>query len=255
MSNPMRGRFAWHELMTTDPKAAKVFYTELCGWSTKDMDMGPMGTYTLFNAGEIGVGGMMKAQDGMPSNWLVYVGADDADATMKKIGAQGGKTLVPPTDVPDMVRFAIATDPQGAAFGVLKPLGPRANDPVPDNQGVENTFCWDELHTTDPKAAAAFYSTIFSWTGKVGDNDPMQYWHWQNDGKDIGGMMKLMMPNVPPHWLAYVAKKDVDAATKRVSSLGGKVMMEPMDIQKAGRFSVVQDPAGGTFALYQSAAK
>ena len=41
------GRFIWHELVTPEPKAALGFYGELLNWTTTEMDMGPMGTYTL----------------------------------------------------------------------------------------------------------------------------------------------------------------------------------------------------------------
>src|SRR5262249_49806854 len=161
--------------------------------------------------GDKQVAGLMATQQpGMPSAWLTYVGSDDVAATAKQVGELGGKTLVPPTDVPDIVRFAVFQDPQGAAFGVTKGLGPRANDPMPEGPSLPGTFTWDELHTSDKDAAVKFYGKLFGWTGKTGEGDPMQYWHWMHAGKDIGGMMKLQMPNVPPHWLAYLAVANVD---------------------------------------------
>jgi uncharacterized protein len=253
MTNPSTGRFTWHEIMTTDVSAAVTFYTSLLGWRTEVMDMGPAGKYTLFLAGQTGVGGCMSAQPGVPSNWLVYVGSDDVDATMARVAELGGKVLVPPTDIPSMVRFSIATDPQGAAFGVVKNLDPKNDVPPPDGAPAPGTFCWDELHTSDQEAAGKFYGKVFGWTGKLGDNDPMKYWHWKNGDKDIGGMMTLQMPGVPPHWLAYIATADVDAMIARAKELGAKVLMEPMEIEKVGRFGVVQDPTGAAFALFRSA--
>jgi predicted enzyme related to lactoylglutathione lyase len=38
------GAFSWCELMTTDPEAAKVFYTKLFGWSTEELSMEGMTT-------------------------------------------------------------------------------------------------------------------------------------------------------------------------------------------------------------------
>jgi predicted enzyme related to lactoylglutathione lyase len=82
----------------------------------------------------------------------------------------------------------------------------------------------------------------------------MKYWHWSHAGKDIGGMMGAMGgPTVPPHWLGYVAVSDVDAMTKKVETLGGKVVMPAMDMPKVGKFSIVKDPTGATFALFRSA--
>jgi len=254
MANPMQGRFTWHELMTTDMKAAVKFYTSLFGWTSEEMDMGPGGKYTLLKQGDKQVAGAMAAQQpGVPSSWLTYVGVDDVDAAAKQIAELGGKTLVPPTEVPNIVRFSVAQDPQGAVFGVLKGVGPSANAPPPDDAPLPGNFCWDELHTSDKQAASKFYGKLFGWTGKVGDKDPMEYWHWMHSGKDIGGMMKLQMPNVPPHWLAYLAVANVDTSATRARELGAKVLVEAMEVPGTGRFVVLQDPTGAAFALFKSA--
>jgi hypothetical protein len=238
--------------MTTDDVVATKFYTALFGWTVQEMDMGPAGTYRLFMKGEIGVGGGMKAPPGVPSHWLPYVSTDDTDAAAKKLVELGGKIMVPPTDVPEMVRFAVGMDPQGAAFGVVKNISSRPEQPIADTPPVPGTFCWDELATKDMDAAPKYYGALFGWTGKLGEG-AMKYWHWNHAGKDIGGMMSLMMPNVPPHWLGYIAVSDVDGSTAKVRELGGKVLMPPMDVEKVGKFSVVQDPTGATFALFRSA--
>jgi predicted enzyme related to lactoylglutathione lyase len=250
----MQGRFAWHELMTSDTKAATRFYSELLSWKVNEMPMGPGGTYTLFKQGDKEVAGMMASpQAGIPSHWLTYIGVEDVDASVKKITELGGKMLVPPTDVPGMLRFAVAQDPQGAAFGILRGVGPRSNDAPYEGPAIAGTFTWDELHTKDQQAAGKFYGALCGWTGKVADNDPMKYWHWMHNGKDIGGMMTLQMPNVPPNWLPYIAVSDVDATTTRSKQLGGKVLMDPMEIPGTGRFAVLQDPTGAAFALFKAA--
>jgi len=71
----------------------------------------------------------------------------------------------------------------------------------------------------------------------------------------MGGMMELMPQQgpVPPHWMIYFNVDDCDGDTKRVQTLGGKVRVPPMDIPHVGRFSVVSDPAGATFALIKLA--
>jgi predicted enzyme related to lactoylglutathione lyase len=253
MANPNDGRFTWHELMTTDAAKAATFYGALLGWKVEEVPMGPMGTYRLFLQGDQRVGGAMAAPPGTPSNWLAYVGADNPDATCAQIRELGGKILVPPTDVPGMVRFAVAMDTLGAAFGVLKGLGAGANDPLPEGPPRIGTFCWDELHTTDQAAAGKFYGAIFGWTGKVAPEDPMKYWHWMHAGKDIGGMMNLMRPNVPPNWAAYIAVSDVDASCRKAKELGARIAMEPMDIPHVGKFGVIEDPTGAFVALFRSA--
>jgi uncharacterized protein len=254
MTNPSTGRFTWHENMTNDVPASVRFYTTLFGWKTEVMDMGPAGKYTLFlTDAKKGVGGCMNAKAGVPSHWLAYVGSDDVDRTAKTVSELGGKVLVPPTDIPGMVRFAVAMDPQGAAFGVVKNLDPKADMAAPEGPPAPGTFCWDELHTSDQDAATKFYGKVFGWTGKIGEKDPSKYCHLVNAGKDIGGMLKLQMPNVPPNWLSYIAVADVDAMAARAKELGAKFLMETMEMKDVGRFAVMQDPTGAAFSLFQSA--
>lgn len=253
MANPNTGRFVWHELVTTDAAVATKFYTGLFGWSVGESPMPGGGTYRMFSQGDIMVAGAMTAPPGVRSGWLVYVGVEDVDLSAKKIGELGGRIMVPPTTVPDMLRFACAADPQGAPFGILKGLGAGSDRPQYEGPARPGTFVWDELHTKDLAAAKKFYGTVFGWTGKAGEGD-MEYWHWKNADKEIGGMMTQMgAPNAPPHWLAYVAVSDVDGVTKKVETLGGKVLMPATEMPKVGKFSVVQDPTGAVFSLFRSA--
>ncbi|MDP9034237.1 MAG: VOC family protein [Myxococcota bacterium] len=254
MANPSTGRFCWHELVTTDLTAATKFYGELLGWTFGDNPTPAGGTYRMFSVGETMVGGAMVAPAGVPSGWLVYVAVDDADSAARKVAELGGKIMVPPMTVPDMLRFACASDPQGAAFGILQPLGTGAQRPPYDGPERPGTFCWNELHTKDTGAAKTFYGGLFGWTGKGEADGGDAYWHWKHANKEIGGMTSHMGgPNVPPHWLAYVAVSDVDAITTKVTSLGGNVLMPAMEIPKVGRFSVVQDPTGAVFSPFRSA--
>jgi predicted enzyme related to lactoylglutathione lyase len=248
MSNQYTGRFVWHELMTTDPAKSVAFYSALVDWSIHEMPMGLDSTYRIFNRGTTGVAGAMVAPPGMPSAWLVYVGSDDVDATVARVTENGGSILVPPTTVPDMLRFAVAVDPQGGCFGVFMGLGPTPPN-LPEGPGA---FVWDELHTKDQRAAAAFYGAVFGWTGKTRADDPMQYWHWKHGTEDVGGMTDLQSPHAPPHWLPYLAVNDVAASTAKVRELGGAVLMDAITIERVGTFSIVQDTTGATFALFHS---
>jgi predicted enzyme related to lactoylglutathione lyase len=253
MANPNTGRFVWHELVTSDAGVATKFYKDLFGWTVQENSMpGGGGTYRMFSQGETMVAGAMAAPPGVPSGWLVYIGVEDVDASAKKIAELGGVITVPPTTVPDMLRFACGMDPQGAALGILRGIGSGSDKPPYEGPARPGTFCWDELHTRDTAGAKKFYSTVFGWTGFAGEHD--EYWHWKNADKDIGGMTTHMAgPNVPPHWLAYVAVSDVDGVTKKVETLGGRVMVPAMEIPNVGRFSVVQDPTGAVFSPFRSA--
>ena len=115
------GAFSWNELMTTDPAAAAAFYGKLFGWGVQTMDMGT-GPYIVVKAGETSVGGIMAMPPdaaAMPPAWGCYVTVDNVDQTLARCSELGGKTLVPPMDIPGVGRMAVLQDPQGAVVSVM----------------------------------------------------------------------------------------------------------------------------------------
>ena len=107
--------------MTSDVGSAKKFYSSLFGWKTEDMPMGDM-NYTIVKVGEEGLGGIMSTppqDEGAPPRWGVYVTVDDVDATARQAEELGGKILVPPTDIPNVGRFIVLQDPQGAVISAI----------------------------------------------------------------------------------------------------------------------------------------
>lgn len=111
--NEKHGSFSWNELATTDTTAALEFYTKLFGWNTEVMHMEFM-DYTVLKVGDRMVGGVMQAPAGAPVAWTGYVTVDDIDETARLAESLGGKICIPPTDIPNVGRFAILCDPQGA---------------------------------------------------------------------------------------------------------------------------------------------
>jgi uncharacterized protein len=108
----------WNELMTSDIAAARDFYKGLFGW---DLKLSPQ--YTEVHVGPVPVGGMIQITPdmmGTPPNWSPYFSVDDCDATVTKAKSLGAQIYVPPTDIPNVGRFAVIADPQGAMFDVIK---------------------------------------------------------------------------------------------------------------------------------------
>jgi hypothetical protein len=122
---PATGTFVWNELATRDSATARSILTQLLGWTAEDMDMGPNGTYTIFKAGEKQVGGCweMKGEkyEGIPVHWLSYVDVKNADVTAKTAERLGMALKMPPTDIPDVGRFAILAHHATGAFAILEP--------------------------------------------------------------------------------------------------------------------------------------
>lgn len=115
------GAFSWCELMTTDASKATEFYGTLFGWKVETMNMG-QGPYHVVKAGDTSIGGIMNMppESGtMPPMWGCYVTVADADATAKQCQGLGGKLLAGPMDIPNVGRFAVLQDPQGAVFNVI----------------------------------------------------------------------------------------------------------------------------------------
>jgi uncharacterized protein len=116
------GQFSWAELNTTDYEGAWKFYSELFGWKHKSsMDMGPMGTYFMFqDPTEKTKGGMSNVAKAMnlPPHWLHYVTVDDMNGTCERIKSKGGKIMNGPMPIPGDDVIAQCVDPQGAFFAI-----------------------------------------------------------------------------------------------------------------------------------------
>ena len=248
------GRFVWHELHTSDRAKAQKFYGTLLPWENKDVDMGPTEKYglVLMNGKDFAGITKSKAPAGVPSHWLSYLGVDDVDAYTKKAKELGGSVKMEPMDIPNVGRFSVVADPQGAVFALYKHAKPLDAEPEMPPVGA---FCWEELLTSDPAAAAKFYSGLFGYTIEEKDMGPMGTYRILKRGdRQTAGIMKTP-PGAPPqpHWISYLHVKNVDESTRNAKELGADVKMPPMDIPNIGRFAIVQDPQGAVFALYKNA--
>jgi uncharacterized protein len=118
------GSYGWAELNSRGVDKAIAFYKNVFGWTTKVSPMGegqpPYNEFQL--EGQSVAGGMemntMVPQE-VPSYWMVYFTVADVDKAHKKALDLGAQEMVPPQEFPGG-RFSILSDPQGAAFGLLK---------------------------------------------------------------------------------------------------------------------------------------
>jgi predicted enzyme related to lactoylglutathione lyase len=236
-----RGRFVWYDLMTTDPGGAADFYTKIAGWGTQRWE-GSATPYTMWTNRETPLGGVMQMMPEMagqmPPHWVGYVGVPDVDDTAAQAQSLGGKVLTPPMDIPEVGRFAVISDPQGAAIAIFTP-----------KEGAPG----HELTTTDHQSAYDFYQKLFGWE-KTGDFDMGEAGTYQMYGQGatpLGGMWTKPadMP-MPPNWLYYIRVPDVDTAAERVKELGGQVLNGPMEVPGGDRIAQCLDPQGAAFAVH-----
>jgi predicted enzyme related to lactoylglutathione lyase len=248
-----KGKFGWYELMTSDTKAAGKFYSDVVGWTTTDVGSADM-PYTTFNIGDVGIAGMLHLTG--HTAWVGYITVDDVDAHVEEIVKAGGKCWRPPTDVPGMLRFAVMSDPQGAAFVVFtpNPAMPSPKRPEPPTPGTNG---WHELYTPDLDAGFDFYSKLFGWT-KLTDMDmgPMGTYRVfdQGDHKQMGdGGMMIKPPQVPVScWNFYFCVDSISEAIERVKAGSGKVLNGPTQVPGGGWIIQGQDPQGAVFSLVAS---
>ncbi len=243
--------FVWYELMTGDTAGAKAFYSKVVGWKTQDMPMPGM-TYTLLHAGDTQVAGLMAlpkdaADAGMKPCWVGYVGVDDADTAAARVKKLGGTILKAPADIPNVGRFAVVSDPQGAAFNLFKPSqsGQRVASSEPGHIG------WHELHTRDWAKAFEFYAQVFGWAkGDAVDMGSMgTYQLFKVGDMAVGAMFNSPAAQAACFWLYYFHVADIDAAHKLVTDNDGKIMIGPQQVPGGSWIVQATDPQGAAFAL------
>jgi uncharacterized protein len=247
------GHFIWYELTTTDAEAAKAFYANVVGWGTRDASA-PGADYAFFTAGDAVAAGLMGLSKdaqrmGAQPRWTGYVGVDDVDATVAQLTRLGGTVYVPPTDIPDVSRFAVVADPQRATFALLKWRHPDQQQPAAPaiSPGV---VAWHELLSTNTQRAFDFYRALLGWqqpggaTGEIGT-----YQLFAVSGQTVGAII-LKPPRAPlPFWLYYFYVADIDAAAARVKAAGGQIIEGPIEAPGGNRIACCVDPQGAMFAL------
>ncbi len=114
---------------------------------------------------------------------------------------------------------------------------------------MANPFIHVELHTKDIDASRKFYSGMFGW--KMEDIPGMDYTFIDVGEGTGGGMMKNPVPGGPDNWLPYILVEDVGAFTKKAKSLGAAIARDVTEVPGMGWFSVIIDPTGAAFGLWQ----
>ena len=244
----------WVDLISSDPAAARACYGPRFGWT---YEVGPeaTGRYALAMLRGKVVAGIVgqPVTAGMPTAWTTYFAADDLDAAVERVTANGGMVMMPATDVLDLGRVAVATDPTGAVFGLWQ--GRRHAGAALVNE--PGTVTWNELNTRDLDTAVGFYGEVLGVTTDPVDTGPDgPRYRTLNVGEDVVGGLQQMgpgfPPQVPPHWMTTFAVDDADATAAAAVVSGGKVMVPPAD-SPYGRSAVLLDPQGGAFTVVKLA--
>lgn len=251
------GDFIWYELMTTDAQGAANFYEKVIGWKIHEAAPEFNGYRMIGRSDGKFAGGLLPLTPEMLDGgarpiWLGYINVSDVDEKISAIKEAGGTVQLPPTDIPNVGRIAMVTDPQGAPFYVMKPIPPADKPEMRSDvfsPGAVQRCGWNELSTTDEKAARQFYGQQFGWTSD--DFMPMgemgEYRFFKQGEEMIGAVFNT--PDGKPRWRFYFRVPSIAAAQTAVENAGGKVIMGPMDVPGGDHIIVGTDPQGAEFAL------
>jgi predicted enzyme related to lactoylglutathione lyase len=185
--------------------------------------------------------------------WIGNVAVANTDATAERVVQLGGRVLRAPEDVPQVGRFAVIADRQGAALQIFTAAG----EPMKVHDTTQpGEICWNELATTDQGSAFAFYSELFGWQ-KIDDVDmgPMgNYLVYGVGSHRLGGIFnKPKDVPMPPSWLYYFQVADLTAAIGRAKAKGAKVLNGPMQVPGGSHIVQMMDPQGVAFSLHEEA--
>jgi predicted enzyme related to lactoylglutathione lyase len=252
------GGFIWYELMTNDAEAAKDFYDAVVGWEIKE-GAPEFNGYRMIGRSDGGfAGGVLPItsdmqQHGAKPGWLGYIHVTDVDQAVAKIEQAGGKTWMAATDIPNVGRIALVTDPQAAPFYVMNPIPP-ANDPNAQSDvfspDAQQRVGWNELQTTDVDAARQFYREQFGWdTDEFMDMGEMgKYYFIHQGGQRIGALFNAANGQ-PPHFRFYFRVPSIAKAKQVAEAKGATIHMGPHQVPTGDWIVIGSDPQGAEFAL------
>jgi hypothetical protein len=236
-------RFVWFDYVTANIASARAFYQPVAGWTES-----AMGDYAMFKGPTREVAGITRAEGA--AHWLGYVAVDDCDVSLARAKQLGATVEVPVTEIPEIGRFAIFVDRQGARCAMFQAApGGTAVDPA-----AIGSLSWGELNSTDAVDAIAFYAELFGWTpaGEVplGDGKGTYRIFGLDEAHPIGGMSDVAIAmQRPAHWLFYTNVANLDAAIAEVTRGGGAIMWGPQPVPGGGRIAGGADPNGAIFGL------
>lgn len=121
-----------------------------------------------------------------------------------------------------------------------------------------NEFCWNELATTNVKAAKDFYGKLFGWEFTEHDLGDFTYTMIRKKDQHFAGIWQIpkdQEKEIPPHWMAYVLVENVDDSLEKARKNGATIIKPTSKAGDFGLFAIIQDPTGAHLALWQNLMK
>ena len=241
--------FCRYDLRTTDPDAARSFYSEVVGLefteNRSSEESSILGIWPLHE--------QARAR-GAPPHWLGHIGVTDLEASVARLLALGGERLGPTVQTHDGTAYATLRDPSGAVIAI-RAIRPSTATGTGTRAPRVSPVAWHHHHTRDLERAWGAYSEVFAWTqaGTIDVPDPEGgYRMFACDGSQaaIGSMANTARaPGVHAHWLYFFAVADLDATMAKVRARGGEIIAEPVTLPNGNGIVACHDAQGGAFGL------
>ncbi len=235
------GKFIWHDLLTTDARAAGQFYEKLFGWHVEYQQ----GYAIVYNNGKRIAGILtVKPAEGQEQHgiWIPSVSVSDIDAAVSRVKAGGGKIRKGPMDMKLRGRAALIQDPDGVEMVLLTARG---GDPQ-DTEAAPGDWLWNELWSHDPASSEVFYRSVLGYDTAISkDNYTVLMSHdtWR------AGIRYISDVKQPVSWLPVVRVTDPQAVSSRVEDLGGVVWIAPNEAPSQGNTALISDTTGALLLI------
>jgi len=233
------------EIGGPDDQLLADFYRRLFSWQLRPI---PGANYTLIAASGAGVsGGLGRSRTGQP--WATfYAEAEDLQAVLDRAAELGGTTVVPVTEIPGKLAYAMVADPDGLLVGVAK----RAEASTAESQRPGEAGApvdWFEVLGRDADATRRFYTALFGWSA----TETTDGYALVDTGSGHGIRGGLGAAPGAGWATIYASVPDVAEALDRAEELGGSRAHGPVAVNDHLQTGAFRDPAGNVFGVRRAA--
>lgn len=246
------GKRVWADLFTSDVDGARRFYGELFGWQWREVSVKPERRYGLFlDADGEPVAGVAFRRSPDPevpyARWVYYFSTPDVEGVLARVKQAGGRVMLPRREVAERGTLAVAADPEGAPFGLLRSS---SGDP-PDERADVGDWLWVGLFARDAPAACQFYASLFGYgvRPRQDPGEPHDFVLTAGGFWRAGvGQLRADTDNRPT-WLGFVRVEDLDATAARAEQLGAEQLYVTESREPGEALAIYDDPFGAPFAF------
>lgn len=238
----------WADLTVSDVPAACAFYSDVLGWSFSESEPSS-GDVVIARVNGAAAAAIGRSSDHAPAAWTPYIASDDLDATSRVITKNGGSILEPPAVVGSLGHGLQAADSTGGRFGVWR-AGSLIGAEIVNEAGA---LGWEDLRSSDPKAARAFYRSVFGYAFAplTAAGPDYELFMLPNENIPLGGMGGMSGSVGDSHWVVHFVVPNVMQAEAAAESRGGSTLVPPFDTPY-GWMMQLADPVGADFWVRQA---